>query len=84
MFISNFFHKWICQIETLGEFGLCCNYLVMDVMTDSPDETRLNDDILAKNMSRDGLQEQMVLLNRLSEKLDEYFALRSMSDRRQE
>jgi hypothetical protein len=69
-------------MERLGEFGLCCKHTVMDMITDSPDETRLNDSILTRNLSRDGLQEQIVLLNRLSEKLDEYFALSSLSNDR--
>ena len=81
MFISKFFHKCICQNKRLGGFGLCNNYTVMEVMADTTtDENRLNELFLANSMSRDGLHEQRVLLNRLSEKRDEYFPLRSISD----
>jgi len=80
MFISKFFHKCICQNKRLGGFGLCNNYTVMEVMADTTDEIRLSEHFPAKGISRDGMQEQMILLNQLSEKLDEYFAMRSISD----
>jgi hypothetical protein len=49
-------------------------------MADTTDEIRLSEHFPAKGISRDGMQEQMILLNQLSEKLDEYFAMRSISD----
>lgn len=50
------------------------------MMADSPDINPVNEHFAGRSTSRDGLQEQMILLNRLSEKVDEYFALRSMEN----
>jgi hypothetical protein len=52
--------------------------MVMESMAESAEDIRLNGNFLVKD--DDGLQDHLKLLNRLSEKLDAYFALRTIGD----
>jgi hypothetical protein len=75
-FINIFFLMMICHSKKHGESGTRLIVQVIEVGTDSTD-IFFGKGPLTHEGGRDGIQEQVILLNQLSMKLDEYFALRT-------
>ncbi len=76
MLITIFFHMMICHSEKHGKMDARLMAQVTQMGTDST-EILFGKNPLAQEGRRDGIQEQVILLNQLSMKLDEYFALRT-------
>jgi hypothetical protein len=76
VFITIFFHMIICHPKEHGKSGARLIDQVIEMGTDST-EVIFGTGTLTRETGRDGIQEQVILLDQLSIKLDEYFALRT-------
>jgi len=77
IFITIFFHMMICHSKRHGKSNARFKIQVSEMVTDTTEASSGGKISFSHRQSRDGLQEQVILLNQLSVKLDEYFALRT-------
>jgi len=77
IFILIFFHMMICHSKRHGKSNARLTVQVNEMEADSIELSTSGRTSLSQGVGKDGIQEQVVLLNRLSVKLDEYFKLRS-------
>lgn len=76
-FIIIFFHMMICHSKRHGKSNTRFIIQVNEMTADSTEASSGGKISFPHRESRDGMQEQVTLLNQLSVKLDEYFALRT-------
>jgi len=82
-FINIFNNIMFCYSKRHGKSDTRFIIMVMEMGAESTEISSVGKSAFPQGGLRDGIQEQVILLNQLSMKLDEYFALRTFGPERE-